>query len=329
MAQVSEKYLTIPTEAGDVQVGRSSLSLIERIDSIVFDVDGVLIDVGESIQFVHKEAARRIFEAFGWTNCDHLVEPEDVDAFKLAGGFNNDWDVAAAWEMLYLLKSSQQGSTDGAVLCSSDPSLRDFAAECARRGGYLKSAIAALRETSSPGHWDAVQAQYDRAALERMFQEVYSGDMCPEVYGFEPQVVTGPGMIHKDRSLLDKNCLPALKLGIATGRTAGETRVAVRLMGWDDVFPPESLVTEDDGFLKPDPRILDLAVRRIGAKCAMYIGDTPDDMRTVKRYRDDFGPMLSCMVKTGLAGADGDGADMIASNVNAALLAVIRLIGGA
>ncbi len=321
MSKSKTELITVATEAGDVLVKQSSLPLIEQLDCIVFDVDGVLIDVSESIQLVHKEAARRFLKTLGWTNCDDMVEPADVDAFKLAGGFNNDWDVAAAWLLLYLQKSRLAGSTDGAVVRATAPSLREFAADLARRGGYLDSALAAIRETCRPGDWDAIQVQWDRPALERTFQETYSGDLCPEVYGFEPSV-SGPGMIHKDRALLDKQYLPALKLGIATGRTGGETRVAVRLLGWADVFTDDTIVSEDDGFLKPDPRILDLAVRRLGGKLAMYIGDTPDDLRTVKRYNEDFGPMLSCMVRTGLQGSNGDGADMIANNVNAALIAI-------
>ena len=317
-------YQPIHTQAGEVLVKQAALPSVAQLDSIVFDVDGVLIDVSESIQLVHREAARRFFETRGWANCDDMVEPADVDAFKLAGGFNNDWDVAAAWLMLYLLKSRIAGSTDGVAVKAIAPGLREFAADLARRGGHMDSALAAVQEMCRPGDWDAIQEHWDRPALERTFQEVYSGDLCPEVYGFESRV-SGPGMIQRDRPLLDRKCLPALKLGIATGRTGGETRAAVRLLGWDDVFTPDTIVSEDDGFWKPDPRILDIAVRRLGGKLAMYIGDTPDDLRTVTRYNEDFGPMLSCMVRTGLQGANKHGADMIAENVNAALSAIVNL----
>ena len=134
-------------------------------------------------------------------------------------------------------------------------------------------------------------------------------------------------LVEGELRLLDKSLLPPVKLGIATGRTAGETAVGLRLMGWEDVFPSEGIVTEDDGFLKPDPRILKLAVDRLGAERPMYVGDTPDDLLTVKRYNEEYGGMLACMVRTGLPGGDGE-ADIIADNVNAALIAVNRCIGG-
>jgi phosphoglycolate phosphatase-like HAD superfamily hydrolase len=323
-----DTYIREETQSGDVLIRRDSISSIGLIDGIIFDVDGVLIDVGESIQLVHKEAAGRFFGALGWTNCDHLVEPEDVDAFKLAGGFNSDWNLAFAWMLLYLFKSARYGATDGGVLRSREPMIGDFAAGLSKRGGYLESAVGAIREMCLLGEWEAIASKWDRPGLQRMFQEVYSGDLCREVYGFEPEIVTGAGLVRRDRPIFDKRFLPPVKLGIATGRTAGETIVGMRLMGWDDVFPLSVIVSEDDGFLKPDPRILALAVERLGAKMPMYIGDTPDDLLTVRRYNEDYGPMLACMVRTGLRGSNGDGADMIASDVNAALIAVNQCIGG-
>ncbi len=321
-------WLSIETECGEVRIRREALPMLSEVDGIIFDVDGVLIDVSESIQLVHGETARRIFEGLGWTNCEGMVTPADVDAFKHAGGFNNDWDVAAAWMLLYLLKSRQTVCRDGVQLSALAPSLSEFADSLAEVGGKLSSAVDAVQAMCEPGDWEAIENLWDRAALVGMFQEVYTGDMCPEVYGFQPKSVQGPGLNHRDRPILDKRNLPPLKLGIATGRTGGETRAAVKLLDWQDVFAAENLITEDDGFLKPDPRILDLAVRRLGARFAVYIGDTPDDMLTVKRYRAQFGPMLACMALTGLKDASCDDADMIADDVNAALLAIEKCRGG-
>lgn len=301
-------------------------------------MDGVLIDVSESIQLVHGATAEKYFTILGWSNCDGLVKPSDVDAFKLAGGFNNDWDSAAAWLLLYLFKSERYKSVDGAYLRAAAPAIEEFTAELSSRGGYIDSAIAVIREMCSPEEWEAVESRWDRDGLVRLFVEVYSGDLCPEVYGFEPEHVRGPGLIRKDRPLLDSSLVPnGLKLGVATGRTGGEASAGIRLMGWGGLFEPQGVITEDDGFLKPDPRILALAVERLSIERPMYIGDNPDDLRTAKRYRESHGEMMSCMVLTGPAQSDpavGDffieqQADIVADNVNAALIAVDLCMGGA
>jgi len=332
------EYVSIATEAGEALVRRASVGSIAGLDSIIFDIDGVLIDVSESVQLVHRAAAEIYFRALGWTSCENLIEPADVDAFKLAGGFNSDWELAYVWLLLYLFKSLRYGSADGAALKAAHPTMEEFAGDLAKRSGGPASAVDAIREMCRPGEWEAVEARWDRPKLQRIFVELYAGDLCPEIYGFEPKLVTGPGLIRRDRPILDRRFLPAsLKLGIATGRTAGETTVGLRLMGWSNLFPPHAVVSEGDGFQKPDPGILSLAVQRLDAERPMYVGDTPDDLLTVRRYNEIGGEMLCCIVLTGPARRESGGkarfaerhADIIADNVNAALAAVERCSGGA
>lgn len=331
-----EAYLSKPSEAGEALVLRSSVPILSVADGIIFDVDGVLIDVSESIRLVHGASARLYFESLGWSNCEYLVRPEDVDEFKLAGGFNSDWELAYSWLLFYLYKGMRHASTDGSVLVGAAPSLREFASGLARQGGGLDSAARAIRESCTSDEWAELNAHWDREGVQRIFVEVYSGDLCPEIYGFEPRLVKGSGLIQKDRPILERQLLPAaVKLGIATGRTSGETRVGLRLNGWTDLFEENAVITEDDRFKKPDPRILHLAVERLGAERSVYVGDTPDDLVTVQRYNSDYGgAMLSCMVLTGVGGKRAREwfierqADVVADNVNAALAAISRLRGG-
>jgi len=69
-------------------------------------------------------------------------------------------------------------------------------------------------------------------------------------------------------------------------------------------------------------------MERLGAVRSIYIGDTPDDLLTARRYDPSGEKMLACSVLTGLADPDlakrfaGMGSDMIADNVNAALAAI-------
>lgn len=334
---VLQKYIEITTNAGRVFIRRSSVPLLSNLDGIIFDVDGVLIDVSRSIEQVHSRTAEIYFRLVGWTNTTGMVLPSDIARFKLAGGFNSDWHLAYAWLLVYLFKSQRYGSKDGDTLKSTPPTLSEFADSLARVGGGLESAVNATRRACSPAEWTSIQKAWDCHSLQRVFVEVYSGDLCPEIYGFEPKLVTGPGLIHMDRPILDRRLLSQrLKRGIATGRTAGETKIGLELMGWSDLFPSECIVTEDDGFRKPDPRILRLCVERINAGMPIYVGDTPDDLLTVRRYIDEYGPFLTCAVLTGPMGMGRTSrlrlmeqeVDVVADNVNAALVAIEECLGG-
>ena len=74
------------------------------LDTIFFDVDGVLIRTTNSFHATDIAVAEYVagtIHGLDWGQDEGkaLVTMEDVNAFKQAGGYNNDWD------MCYLLAS--------------------------------------------------------------------------------------------------------------------------------------------------------------------------------------------------------------------------------
>ncbi len=65
-------------------------SILKKKDSLVFDMDGVLIDAGNSYRF----AIQKTFEFFA----EKKISQEAIQEAKNQGGLNNDWDLT-----LYLL----------------------------------------------------------------------------------------------------------------------------------------------------------------------------------------------------------------------------------
>ncbi len=55
---------------------------------IIFDVDGVLVDVSES----YRVAISRTVEYFSGASVDNTL----INMYKFTGGFNNDWELTAA-----------------------------------------------------------------------------------------------------------------------------------------------------------------------------------------------------------------------------------------
>ena len=72
---------------------------------IVFDMDGVIVDVSRSYRETVRQTARLFFDAAG--ESDRLPDPlfslEDLAAVKQAGGLNNDWELT--YRVLSLLLS--------------------------------------------------------------------------------------------------------------------------------------------------------------------------------------------------------------------------------
>jgi HAD superfamily hydrolase (TIGR01548 family) len=317
-----------------VRVSPEAAALLPRVDAIIFDIDGVLLDVSRSIRTVNCLSVPAYLRTLpGWTAPDDLLTSEDIERFKTAGGFNDDWDLTYAAVLLYLWKAAHYGSHDASRLHTLSPTIAEYTDAVSARGGWLRSAEAFLRERATPAEWEATLAGYDEARIRRLFQELWAGDHCRRLYGFEPAYYSAPGWIRLDRPLLDLSLVPANKtLAVLTGRTYSEAEFAVEMLGLAGRIPlPVHGMTKDDGNAKPDPSGLARLVVRLGCRTAVYIGDTVDDLRTVLNFRAlpaaSGVTVLSAQVLTGTVGPQAAslfaGADIVAPDVND----VLRLLG--
>jgi hypothetical protein len=89
-----------------------------NVDSVVLDVDGVLVDVADSYRRAIVESLERVY--------DDTIDREGVQAFKDAGGFNDDWELTYAAALYVLARQEGYPEPIGA-----------FADRIADRGGGL------------------------------------------------------------------------------------------------------------------------------------------------------------------------------------------------
>ncbi len=187
--------------------------------TILFDMDGVLVDVRDSYRRVVAETVLLL--------SGQPVTANEIQERKDLGGCNNDW-----------------------ALCLS---LLD------RRG-----------------------IRVDPQEVIDLFQELYWGmNEVPD------------GLILNEKWLLPVDCLLSLvqrhRLGIVTGRLRREAEWALERFGVAECF--EVLVAHEDclpGRLKPDPAGVNLALHRMRAGRAVYLGDTLDDRQAAWNAGLDF-----------------------------------------
>jgi len=294
-----------------------------RLDTALFDVDGVLIDTRRSYRLAVCYAAEHIVRVLnGLTDAPSpLVTPEDVAAFKLAGGFNSDWDAAQLFAALWTAKLREWRGKPEADVAMREWAARASAAARAGRGGmaWVRATVpASAIPDDETARW-AMDEQYWGAELLRAFfgrESLYAPD--------------APGLVHNEALLLGEELLPALaatgitKLGLITGRVGPEvgwavTRIAAGSGLSDDAAggmvmwvesehgrSPFGTIVPATVYAKPDPRALVEAARALGARAALYAGDTADDLDLVLRYRHEaqatdptLPPVLAVQIASG------------------------------
>lgn len=235
-----------------------------NVDAIVLDVDGVLVDVGQSYR-------RAIVESVAHVHGE-TIDIADVQQFKEAGGFNNDWELTDA-VALYILTRQE-----GVPL-----SLETYTDAIAGMGGGLESARTVINEELTPAARERILAAWDSDELRSVFQQLYLGsDRYLELEGNEP-TIEAEGFINNEEVLITAETLDTLEenypLGILTGRPAAEATIALDRVGLS--VPDEYRFTMDDwegG--KPDPDALVTLAERFDAGSVAFVGDTRDDIRT-------------------------------------------------
>ena len=214
---------------------------------LIFDMDGVLIDVAKSYQQAIKKTIEYILK--NKYRIKTTVKPQDIEAMKAIPGFNNDWDLS--FELLRLLS------------------------EGVKRKEFSKKAMLVSNQVR-----ESKEYQY----IKDMFQSYYLGNnLFYQVYNRESPIEFSKGLITNEVLLIDLAVLNLLaqkyRLGIATSRPRFEALFALKnLKVTPDIIEEKYIVAQEDAVReKPAPDPLLEAKTRMKATKPIYIGDSIND----------------------------------------------------
>jgi len=235
-----------------------------QADAVVLDVDGVLVDVADSYRRAIVDAVR---EVHGET-----IPREDVQQFKDAGGFNNDWELTYA-VALYVVASEE----------GFDRNIDEFTDLIEATGGGLAAAETVVANAVGPADRERIYAAWDTDCLRDVFQQLYLGaELYRQLEGNAPDLDSG-GYINDEPVIVDPETVDHLTanfdVGVLTGRPAAEAAIALDRVGLS--LPDDHVFTMDDwDGGKPEPDALVELARRFDARSVVFVGDTLDDVET-------------------------------------------------
>jgi len=271
-------------------LNKKILDKISQVDTLVFDIDGVLIDVRDSYREAICQTVQFYFkEILCFRGSQNLINPEEVKYFKMAGGFNNDWDLTSAVVLFYLMKARENNLKDIDELKNTKPDIKTFTTKMLSPGGGLAKVIDSIEKDGHVKEW--ILSLWDKELITKIFKEIYAGEeYCFNIYGFNPSLIKAEGLIKKEKIIIDKkkkDFLQNFSIGILTGRTKKEARIALERLSWDDIISEGKIITADDGLEKPHPQGLKRLSATLKTKLGIYVGDVWDDLVTAKNFNKE------------------------------------------
>ena len=251
----------------------------DEFDSIIFDCDGVLIDVTESYDTTINKTISYVLKEIADITVDTPLTNEILLKFKSTGGFNDEIDITYSGILCFIAakklnKNPPELILD--VLDNADDSGITYIENFLNKIDVDIADVKPRLDYPSADKNDLIHATID---------QLFFG---PELYSkiFQKKSnFSENGFIENDKVIVNSELIEALKkkfdhkIAIVTGR--GFNAISSSLKEILNQFNVEnSVFLEDESrdLAKPNPQSLIRAMKGLGSKNCLYVGDSMEDM---------------------------------------------------
>ena len=254
-----------------------------KFDSIIFDCDGVLVDITNSYDQTIVKTTKYVLETLAKINDSIQIDFKIIDGFKSTGGFNDEVDLTyAAILSIVAAKKLKKDQTEfiNLVIDNSD-STGIKSVETFIKDQTDISEI--IEQLSYPGsHKDNI--------LYQIFDQLFYG---PELYSKlfkNTSKFSEPGLIENDVVIFNNDLADKLgnkfhnQISMVTGR--GKESVKYSLKNLLEKFDLQnSMFLEDEPreLAKPNPQSLVNSITGMNSKSCLYVGDSMEDFIMAKK----------------------------------------------
>ena len=250
-----------------------------EFDSIIFDCDGVLIDVTKSYDTTINKTISYVLKEIANITVDTPLTNEILLRFKSTGGFNDEIDITYSGILCFI----------AAKKLTKDPTefILDVLNEADDSGiAYIENFLSKIDIDISNVKARLGYPSTDKNDLiHATFDQLFFG---PELYSkiFQKKSkFSDKGLIENDDVIVNSELIESLKkkfndkIAIVTGR--GFNAISSSLKELLNQFNVEnSVFLEDESrdLAKPNPQSLIRAMKGLNSKNCLYVGDSMEDM---------------------------------------------------
>ena len=271
--------MNMKDNSSNMLVSDSLVDDVKDTDAIIFDCDGVLVDITESYDTAINKTVSYILNDILDIQTDNIVTSDILYGFKSKGGFNDEVAVCYA-VILTSFAAKELGKSFTEII-------KDVIDNSDETGilsvdKYLTSInvdITSIKEKLN--YFNLHETSYIYTIFDQIF---YGAELYEKIYT-KPATIETNGLIEKDKVLINSEIVSALqrkftnKIAIVTGR--GKFAFSYSLKDFLNNFDiSNSIFLEDESkeLAKPNVEPLLKSIRGLDSKHCIYVGDSMEDM---------------------------------------------------
>jgi HAD superfamily phosphatase len=290
--------LTLNEIGRGIAINSEKIQKIKKLDSIVFDCDGVLIDISNSYNQAIKKTTVFILKKMTQVNESILITTEMIEGFKATGGFNDEVDVTYAL-ILSVVAAKEQNELYSEFVLKVINNADQTGIKSVEK--YLDSINVDVSDIKKKLAYPSRKFQNP---LSTLFDEIFYGsELYTQLYKRKPKFFDGLGLIENDIVLLSTDILKKLherfgkRIAIVTGRGFLSAKHSLKyLLNEFDLKNSRFLEDEPREFAKPNPQSLLSAIKGMSGNCLLYVGDSMEDYIMAQKADESGIPTIFCGV---------------------------------
>jgi len=260
---------------------------ISKFDSIIFDCDGVLVDIRNSYDEAINKTISAIMKELFDDNIDNIVSSKIHFGLKSVGGFNDE--VAVVYAVLMTLIASKKSNIQFEKLIIDVINNANESGINSIDAYFVNKNIDLTDIKSKLDYENSRKESY----IHRIFNQLFYGPSLYQEIFNEKSTFSQSPLIDLDKIILDENLILKLKnrfgkkITTVTGR--GKFAFSYSMKNFLNNFDLQSSVFLEDRSLemaKPNPKSLIESISAIDSKTSLYIGDSMEDLLMVEKCKE-------------------------------------------
>lgn len=266
-----------------IYIDDSVLDDLISTDGIIFDCDGVLIDITKSYDLAIDKTVQYVLENFFQIKDNIRIDSKIIDGFKSSGGFNDEVDLTYA-AILSLTAAKKLDKNQNEFIFDVISNANSSGILSVEK--YLESLVD-ISDIENKLSYPGIR---NDNPLYKIFDQIFYG---PELYNKlfkQKSQFSEDGLIDNDVVILNLQLIQKLKskfgknIAIVSGRGLESIRYSLEsLLDEFDLKNSAFLEDEPRELAKPNPESLIRSIKGMDCNHCIYVGDSMEDFIMAKK----------------------------------------------